>query len=630
MAQKQIKKKFRNKILLYLMTLTLAPLAVWGILIYRESLQNYTDFFERQLQQAAKVVESQAQSWELSNQSLLRFLVREIATEPQREWSITFKNLLSSRDEVFAVAVTDTKGNPLLLINGLNKKTKINLLDRAYFQKALLGEFNSEPVISKIDQLPLLCSAGPLFKNQVLANIVVVCSFLEKLGPSVGAIHIGATGYALLVDENGRVLAHPDSSLLTESEKFRESVFIKTVLASRGGRLEFQEAGQDYVAFNIRLQNGWRAISVQAKKEILELSRKNLKGPFSIGFALLFLLFILSSFFVDRLTMPLQRLVETVRKFGKGDLKIKAKIESQDEFGLLAMSFNDMAEQIRATIFQLQEKKRLLAEHRDQLHQQVIQQSQKLVYSAKMSSLGEMASGIAHEINNPLAIISLRAQHLQSALGSGKLTIPEAIETSAQIEKTCLRIHKIIRGLKTFSHDGSRDPMIEESLSVILAETEKLCSESLATLGIDLETTCSPEISIECQPVQLSQVILNLIMNSRDAIRNLPERWIRIECQDQGEKILLKFTDSGKGIHEPIRSQMMQPFYTTKEVGAGTGLGLSISKGIIEHHEGRFLYNPDHEWTQFFILLPKRQSRHDADLRMPLNISNLENSISHR
>ena len=609
---RKIKKKIRNKILQYLMTLTLFPLFVWGILIYRESLTNYTTFFEHHLQQSAQMVSTQAQSWEQNNQSLLHFLVREISLEPEIEWADTFKNFLASRPEIFIAGVMDTQGNPI--VNTEEKITGVRFFDRGYFQKALQGEFNSELVISRVQPQPALCSAGPLFKNQKVQSVVVFCSSLEKLSPSVGAIRIGETGYTLLIDENGRVLAHPEVSALAGLKNFQEDL-IKKVLLLPGGRVEFREAGEDFVAFSNRLPNGWRAIALQSKKELLDLSKKNLKGPFSIGLGLLIILFVLNSFFVDRLTRPLQKLVETVRRFGQGNLQVKADVESEDEFGLLAVSFNHMADQIRGTILELQSKKQLLADHRDQLHQQVTEQSQKLIYSAKMSSLGEMASGIAHEINNPLAIISLKAQHLQSSLTSGKMTPTEAVEVAEQIERTCLRINKIIRGLKTFSHDGSRDPMIEENLAVIFSETEKLCSESLAALGIKLEIDCPPDITLECQPVQLSQVFLNLVMNSRDAIVRLPERWIRIECQSQGEKILLRFTDSGRGIHEPIRSQMMQPFYTTKEIGTGTGLGLSISKGIVGHHEGNLFYNPDHEFTQFMIALPRRQSRQSAVLR---------------
>ncbi|RZA20867.1 MAG: PAS domain-containing protein [Proteobacteria bacterium] len=233
-------------------------------------------------------------------------------------------------------------------------------------------------------------------------------------------------------------------------------------------------------------------------------------------------------------------------------------------------------------------------------------QREKLVASSKMSSLGEMAGGVAHEINNPLTIIIGQANRLRRKLERGTVTPTDISVELTKIESTAHRIAKIIKGLRSFSRDSENDPMELTSVNQILDDTLELCQEKIKHNSIKLSIGQVSQAKIRCRPGQISQVVLNLLSNATDAVETLNERWIKIETdtdESRGE-ILISVTDSGNGIDKTIWDKLMQPFFTTKDVGKGTGLGLSISRGITEAHGGSLQYDRGSEHTRFLLRLP--------------------------
>lgn len=231
----------------------------------------------------------------------------------------------------------------------------------------------------------------------------------------------------------------------------------------------------------------------------------------------------------------------------------------------------------------------------------------KSIASAKLASLGEMAGGVAHEINNPLAVISLNASQMIELIEDPEINKGELKIFAEKILKTTTRIDRIVKGLKSFARGGEIDPFISTSIKSIIENTLELCSEKLKKHSVDLRLKNIVDISIECRESQIGQVLLNLISNSVDAIDKLEDKWIEIEVKDLDGYIVLDVTDSGNGIPDDVAEKIMQPFFTTKDVGKGTGLGLSISKGIIESHKGRFRLDRKSPHTKFSILLPKFQ-----------------------
>lgn len=231
---------------------------------------------------------------------------------------------------------------------------------------------------------------------------------------------------------------------------------------------------------------------------------------------------------------------------------------------------------------------------------------QTTLQSSKMASLGEMAGGVAHEINNPVGIIHGKASQLLRLVQTEKLTQEIAAEQLEKIIAMSNRIAKIVKGLRSFSRNADNDPIVPVELKTLFENVLSLCAERFKAHDITLEISV-PELLLDCRAVQLEQVILNLLNNAHDAVVQLSEKWVHIEFKILGKLLEISVTDSGLGIPPHVVEKLMQPFFTTKEVGKGTGLGLSISKGIVEDHRGRLFYDSSCSNTRFVVELPVKQ-----------------------
>ncbi len=186
------------------------------------------------------------------------------------------------------------------------------------------------------------------------------------------------------------------------------------------------------------------------------------------------------------------------------------------------------------------------------------------------------------------------------------------IELVSEVKDAATRISKIVNGIRMITRNAEADSLAKVSLSKLISDTIDLCQEKFNQQGIDLKfinhlSLTEPDI-LECRSVEITQVLINLINNAYDAIENLSERWLRIELSSEGNNFYLSLTDSGKGIPEEVQDKMMNPFFTTKEIGKGTGLGLTISKGVIEKYHGHLRMEKTSPNTKFVISLPRQQS----------------------
>jgi signal transduction histidine kinase len=242
---------------------------------------------------------------------------------------------------------------------------------------------------------------------------------------------------------------------------------------------------------------------------------------------------------------------------------------------------------------------------RHKLNRQLENANAKLYQSARLASLGEMSGGLAHEINNPLTIILATNELLIRKLVQKRFDEGEMLANLKVIEINSTRIQKIINGmfLISNSHDGLKMQLV--FIKDLIEETVNLfCREKFRKNLIPLKMEFRTDKTITCQPSQISEVILNLMNNAFDAVMKLEKKWVELEVWDDSDFLTIAVTDSGNGIPEKTVEKMMQPFFTTKDVGAGTGLGLCISKGVVESHQGIFEYDSKHPNTRFLIKLP--------------------------
>ncbi|WP_127714258.1 ABC transporter substrate binding protein [Halobacteriovorax sp. HLS] len=242
--------------------------------------------------------------------------------------------------------------------------------------------------------------------------------------------------------------------------------------------------------------------------------------------------------------------------------------------------------------------------------QQLLEQQDVLVTSARLASVGEMASSIAHEINNPLAIIQMLSKKIQRGLGA---TSEQA--SFLKMDETIARISKIVKSLKLISRDDKGVDFEDICLEDIIRETINFSESRFKNAGIIIKNNIHDSRTyINANSVQISQVLINLLNNSYDAISDNEEKWVKVDLRHEIGFVSLIVTDSGQIKDKTICDKMMDPFFTTKAVGKGTGLGLSISKNIINKHEGDLYLDKLCVNTSFVITLPLAEAPHSKNV----------------
>ncbi|WP_374079643.1 ATP-binding protein [Bdellovibrio bacteriovorus] len=279
-----------------------------------------------------------------------------------------------------------------------------------------------------------------------------------------------------------------------------------------------------------------------------------------------------------------------ISKSGKRYNVVISTSEIRDENGNVT-GYLEVVEDVTA----LKEKERLLEE-----------QEQKILASSRLASLGEMAAGIAHEINNPLAIIGgnlgiLRKMMAQKGLGEDS----DLTKKVDSLENVVHRIAKIIRGLRTYARESDLSGEEPTKVEALIDDTMAFCSEKFHSEGVEVVISLEPQLIVNVRPYQISQVLLNMLNNALDAVLASRIKKVTIEAQKRNGGIEISVSDTGPGVPYHLRTKIMEPFFTTKEVGKGVGLGLSISQGIIQSHNGKFYLDENSAKTRFVIWLPE-------------------------
>lgn len=466
------------------------------------------------------------------------------------------------------------------------------------------------------------------FVNEVMRNPDLV--YARVLGPDQD----------LFAEAGDETLLSQPFAPDTDVSSVTDGIFDTFALIVEGGEVYGQvQLGLDISSLNAKIEEAQRWSAALAAIEM--------------GLVALFS-FLLGAY----LTKQLGVLQGAARDISDGKLDVEIPVRGKDEIAEVALAFNTMVQNLREAGRRRDEYEDQLNQLNKSLEQRVERRTQdlarknldleqanraiketqaKLMHSEKMASVGVLAAGVAHEINNPIGFVlsnvrtldeyvkiyqallvmheelldiqdpvSREAKHAELVRFAIEHDIDFVREDIEDLLKDAIdgaqRVGDIVRNLKSFSHAEQETEFKPHDLNECIRTTLKMADNQLK-YHCKVVTDLGDLPESYCSPGQINQVLLNLLVNAGQAIEGSGA--IKVTSRFDGENIEIRVTDTGKGIEKDAIKKLFDPFYTTKPVGEGTGLGLSISYGIIKEHQGEILVQSKvGAGTSFTLVLP--------------------------
>lgn len=318
---------------------------------------------------------------------------------------------------------------------------------------------------------------------------------------------------------------------------------------------------------------------------------------------------VLSWLFIHKVvSRPLRKLQAGTERLSRGELGYQIKLQSQDQIGDLASSFNLMSLQLRSANEQMVSWARTLEDRVDEKTRELKRAHDEVLHVETMASLGKMAAVVAHEINNPLSGILTYSKLIRKWIDRGQASAEkkeEAIQSLDLIASESRRCGDLVKSLLSFSRTAPMN-LQPTDINRVLEQCVLLLRHNLDLAAIQLHTELGEGLPrLQCDPAQIEQVLLALIVNSIDAMPKGGDLWVRSAIDKTGTAVVLTVRDDGTGIPPEILAKAFEPFVTTKEQGHGTGLGLAVSRGIVERHGGKIALQSElGKGTTITIMLP--------------------------
>ncbi|ABQ27548.1 cache domain-containing protein [Geotalea uraniireducens] len=319
--------------------------------------------------------------------------------------------------------------------------------------------------------------------------------------------------------------------------------------------------------------------------------------------------FAVSGFIGTRLAKPIRELENMARRVASGERDVQIRVHTRDEIGDLAGQFNEMTrtltqreEDIRELNRGLEQKVQQRTAELEEKNQLLVKTRQDLVRAEKLAAIGELAAGVAHEINNPMAIIRGNTELLQ-------MSIPPEADNREEVDtifQQMGRVERIVANLLKFARQEQKN-LGTVFINRLLREILSQVGHQVPLSGINIREEYAPDIpEIEGDSDQVRQVFINLVINAVQAMPGGGDLTITTGIDSEAGKCEITVTDTGNGIALENLEQIFNPFFTTK--AGGTGLGLSVSYGIIRDHGGRIEVRSEPEkGSMFRVVLPVKQ-----------------------
>ncbi|MEK6784826.1 MAG: ATP-binding protein [Nitrospirota bacterium] len=427
-------------------------------------------------------------------------------------------------------------------------------------------------------------------------------------------IHIGQTGHAMLFDDAGNPLVCP--ILPRQAHRIPGQLMAMIVSSEPGWGIATDDGhgetdtvvGYAPVSQLKIPENPWHVFVRQQPAESYAPIRDQLRNLAMIGLVMLGLLWAIGRYVAARIARPIQILQSGVEAISQGTYDRPLNIQTGDEFEELAAAVHRMADRLMASRSELEGLNRDLARRVEEKTQEVTRHMRSLELAERLATLGKVASGIAHEVNNPLGIILNRIECMEA--DAARSPIPAEVRRDLLAVKTqAERISRVTKSILAFSR-GSVSTLKPVDVNCVVRSCVGIAGERVSALSVGLESRLAPLLPpIMGDRDRLETVILNLINNGIDAVSPLGTggvvtvrtRSIQMDGRLGVEVIV---SDNGPGIPSEIIGRVFDPFFSTKPAGQGTGLGLFLAYGIVADHRGRIEVKNGETGALFSVALP--------------------------
>jgi signal transduction histidine kinase len=441
------------------------------------------------------------------------------------------------------------------------------------------GKVYRSPLLFTGDNLPYLKIAVPLFWQGEVYRILLTDIDVTEVWNKVDGIKIGTTGRASIISKDGVYLADADKSRVLKQQKLTESLFLEKELSGNEAEMDVQHRdGRSLtLAFAEIPSTGWKLIVMQDHWESMHFLFVMAYQAAFVILAAFVIAYYASTHISRKFSQPVEELHKGIEEIAKNNFGYKIPELYGDELSALGKGINIMA-------ISLAEKEE--AENR-------------LVEVERMAALGKLAGSVAHEINNPLAIM----KNYIFVMSKNKMAEEDPNQKYLKIiDGEIERVAKIIRDFNDFYKGVMVAELEEFDISAPLKEVLAFCKVDLATRGITVEERVDESGKVMADKDKLKQVFLNLIKNAGEAMPNGGR--VTVETRKENGRIYVFVTDTGMGIKPEHTGKVFEPFFTTKGV-KGFGLGLTVTYGIIKSFGGDIEVESEAgKGTTFKVMLP--------------------------
>ena len=341
-----------------------------------------------------------------------------------------------------------------------------------------------------------------------------------------------------------------------------------------------------------------------------EVANIKVRGYLATGIHILLVsLFIIffTQHFVDA---PIRKLIDATKAVSAMQLDKPIQVESSEELGELARSFDVMRERLKQAMTENEQFLQGLEAKVEERTEQLKAANQKLMQTDRLASLGQLSASVAHEINNPVSGVLNLSKLMQRILkndGVPPNRIEEFRRYLAQVVNETTRVGRIVSDLLAFSR-RSKPQSKRADLNTIVKTTISLVSHKLSLGNVEVKLNLAENLPVvPCDSSQMQQVVMNLIMNAAESTYRKGQGSVTIttRAQADGSNVVLEVTDNGEGIPPENLAKIFDPFFTTKEEGKSVGLGLAVVYGIVDSHGGDIeVKSKRGEGSMFRVILP--------------------------